>query len=115
MVTQLYATFTLSRGSSDATDVPIGTLTGPYLKGDVEQLENSPNNTKYQFACTYIAGSDNALEYTIIRKTFTKGASVEVDTAYATIAGNSKDTFLRKVSEDALTVTYDIIVIHLNS
>lgn len=111
----LYATFTISRGTSDAADVPFGTLTGPLLFADCEKLEDSPTNTKYQVTCTYIAGTDQSLEYTIKRKTFTKGASVEVDTALATLAGEQKASFIKKVSETATTVTVDIIVLHLNA
>ena len=113
----LFATFTLERGASDATDVPIGTLTGPLLHAGIEKVSDGPNSTKYQFLCTYIAGTDQALEYTIIRKTFVTDAAVEVDTALATIAGLQKWAFLQKVADlsDGKSVTYDIIVIHLNA
>ena len=111
----LYATFTIERTTSDATDVVFGTLTGPLQFAGCETISNSPDSTKYQVLCTYIAGTDQALEYTIIRKTFTNGAAVEVDTALATIAGLQKQTFLKKVSETGTTTTYDIIVLHLNA
>lgn len=111
----LFATFEITRGTSDSTDVPFGTLTGPLLFADCEQIENDETGSKYQIVCTYIAGTDQLLEYTIIRKTFTKGAAVELDTALATLAGVEKASFLRKVSETATTVTYDIIVLHLNA
>ena len=77
----LYATFTVTRGSSDATDVVFGTLTGPLLFAGCEALTNTKGSTKYQIICTYIAGTDQLLEYSIFRKTFTIGASFEVDTA----------------------------------
>lgn len=111
----LYATFTISRGTTDATDVVFGTLTGPLVFADCTKISESPDKTEYQVVCEYIAGTDQLLEYTIIRKTFTIGADVEVDTALATLAGASKATFLRKVSQDAGSVTYDIIVLHLNA
>jgi len=111
----LYATFEISRGTSDSTDVVFGTLTGPLLFAGCELIEDSPTKTKYQVVCTYIAGTDQLLEYTIIRKTFTRGAAVEVDTALATLAGVQKASFLKKVSSDFNTVTYDIIVLHLNA
>jgi hypothetical protein len=111
----LYATFTISRGTSDATDVVFGTLTGPLVFADCEALDSSPDNTRYQVVCEYIAGTDQALEYSIFRKTFVNGAAVEVDTALATLAGASKATFLKKVSDDGNNTTYDIIVLHLNA
>lgn len=111
----LFATFTIERGAADATDVVFGTLTGPLQFAGCEQISQGPNSTKYQVVCTYIAGTDQALEYTIIRKTFVSGAAVEVDTALATIAGLQKQTFLKKVSDDGNNVTYDIIVLHLNA
>jgi len=113
----LFATFTLERGASDALDVPFGTLTGPLQFAGIEKVSDGPNSTKYQVVCTYIAGTDQALEYTIIRKTFVTDAAVEVDTALATIAGLQKFAFLQKVSDlsDGKSVTYDIIVLHLNA
>lgn len=111
----LYATFTITRGTSDATDVVFGTLTGPLVFADCEKISDSPDETKYQILCEYIAGTDQLLEYTIIRKTFTNDAAVEVDTALATLAGDSKAAFLRKVSETANSTTWDIIVLHLNA
>lgn len=113
----LFATFTIERGASDATDVPFGTLTGPLQFAGIEKVSDGPNSTKYQVVCTYIAGTDQALEYTIIRKTFVTDAAVEVDTALATIAGLQKWSFLQKVSDsiDGKSVTYDIIVLHLNT
>lgn len=111
----LYATFTIFRDLVDVTDVVFGTLTGPLVFSDCEQIQNDATGTKYQILCEYIAGTDQSLEYTIIRKEFTNGAAVEVDTALATLAGDSKATFLRKVSNTATTTTYDIIVLHLNA
>ena len=111
----LFATFTITRGLTDSTDVAFGTLTGPLVFADCEQIENDATGTKYQVMCEYIAGVDQALEYTIIQKTFTNGAAVELDTALATLAGASKAAFLRKVASTATTTTYDIIVIHLNA
>lgn len=111
----LFATFTIERGSSDATDVVFGTLTGPLQFAGCEKISDGPNSTKYQIVCTYIAGTDQSLEYTIIRKTFVTDAAVEVDTALATIAGLQKYAFLKKVSDNGTSVTYDIIVLHLNA
>ena len=111
----LYATFTIERGTADATDVVFGTLTGPLLFAGCESLSDSPGSTKYQVVATYIAGTDQALEYSIFRKTFVNGATVEVDTALATIAGLQKQTFIKKVSDDGVNSTYDIIVLHLNA
>ena len=34
---------------------------------------------------------------------------------YATIAGLQKQTFIKKVSDDGVNSTYDIIVLHLNA
>lgn len=111
----LYATFTIERGATDALDVPFGTLTGPLLFAGCEKVSDGPNSTKYQVVCTYIAGTDQSLEYTIVRKTFVTGADVEVDTALATLAGVQKYAFLKKVADDGKNVTYDIIVLHLNA
>jgi len=111
----LYATFTIERGAADATDVVFGTLTGPLQFAGCEQVSNEVNSTKYQIVCTYIAGTDQALEYSIFRKTFVTGAAVEVDTALATIAGLQKQTFIKKVADNGSSVTYDIIVLHLNA
>ena len=111
----LFATFTISRGLTDSTDVVFGTLTGPLVFADCEQISNDATGTKYQIMCEYIAGTDQSLEYTIIQKTFTNEAAVEVDTVLATLAGASKSAFFRKVANTATTTTYDIIVIHLNS
>ncbi len=111
----LFATFTISRGSTDSLDIPFGTLTGPLVFADCEQIRNDADGTEYQIVCEYIAGTDQSLESTIIRKTFTNGAAVELDTVLATLAGASKATFLRKVENTATTTTYDIIVIHLNA
>lgn len=113
----LYATFTIVRpAGADATDEVFGTLTGPLQFAGCEQISDGPEGTKYQIMCTYIAGTDQALEYSIFRKTFATGAAVEVDTALATIAGLQKYSFLKKVSEDSAgNVTYDIIVLHLNA
>lgn len=111
MVDHLFATFELVRAGADVTDSLIGTLTGPYLFGDVTQIENDATKTKYQFTANYIAGSDMILEYTIIRKTFTRGATVEVDTVYATNGGISKAAYIKKVSSTPTTVTYDLILI----
>ena len=111
MVAHLFATFELARTGSDVTDALIGTLTGPFLFGDVKQIENDAVGTKYQFVANYIAGSDMILEYSIFRKTFTRGASVEVDTVYATNGGISKATYIIPVSDTPTTVTYDIILI----
>ncbi len=111
----LTASFIIERGTSDATDVVFGTLTGPLLFAGCEIVEDSPASTKYLVAASYIAGTDQSLEYSIFRKTFVRGAVVEVDTATATIAGLQKQTFVKKVSSDFGTVTYDIIVLHLNA
>lgn len=111
----LTATFEISRGTSDAADVVFGTLTGPLLFAGCEQTENSPAATKYLVSASYIAGTDQLLEYSIFRKTFARGAAVEVDTATATIAGLQKQTFVKVVSSDYSTITYDIIVLHLNA
>ncbi len=112
MVDHLFATFELSRTGSDKTDALIGTLTGPFLFGDCsEALTDTNGDTTYQWTANYIAGSDMILEYSIFRKTFTKGAAVEVDTVYASNGGISKATYIRKVSEDALTTTFDIILV----
>ena len=112
MVDHLFATFELERAGSDVTDSLIGTLTGPALFHDCsEALTDTNGNVTYQWTANYIAGSDQILEYSIFRKTFTKGAAVEVDTVYATNGGVNKATFIRKVSEDALTTTFDIILI----
>jgi len=111
----LYSTFTITRGAADATDVVFGTLTGPLLFADCAALTDTKDSTKYQIVCTYIAGTDQALEYSIFRKTFTNGAAVEVDTALATIAGVQKYSFIKKVSDTPTTTTYDIIVLHLNA
>ena len=111
----LTATFEIERGSADATDVVFGTLTGPLLFAGCEQTENSLNSTKYLVSASYIAGTDQSLEYSIFRKTFARGAVVEVDTATATIAGLQKQTFVKLVSSDYGTITYDIIVLHLNA
>lgn len=111
----LYATFTITRGDTDATDVVFGTLTGPLVFADCEKISQSVNSTKYQIVCEYIAGTDQNLEYSIFRKTFVNDAAVEVDTALATLAGDSKATFLRKVSNNGSSTTYDIIVLHLDA
>ncbi len=111
MVAHLFATFELARSGSDVTDSLIGTLTGPFLFGDVKQIENDASGTKYQFVANYIAGVDMILEYTIIRKTFARGAAVEVDTVYATNGGISKATYIMPVSDDGTNVTYDLILI----
>tara|TARA_B110000495_G_C22757330_1_gene443528 strand:+ start:254 stop:607 length:354 start_codon:yes stop_codon:yes gene_type:complete len=111
----LYSTFTIERTTADATDVVFGTLTGPLLFADCQAISDTKDSTKYQVICTYIAGTDQLLEYSIFRKTFTHGAAVEVDTALATIAGVQKQTFVKKVSDTSTTTTYDIIVLHLNA
>lgn len=111
----LYATFTLTRGATDALDVPFGTLTGPLVFADCVPIQQSKNNTKYQVVCEYVAGVDQSLEYTIIRKTFTNDAAVEVDTALATLAGASRAVFLKPVSHNGNSTTYDIIVLHDNA
>ena len=111
MVDHLFATFELARSGSDVTDALIGTLTGPYLFGDVVQIINDASTTKYQFTANYIAGSDMILEYSIFRKTFTRGAAVEVDTVYATNGGISKAAYIIPVSDTPTTVTYDLILI----
>lgn len=111
----LYATFEIERGTADVTDTVFGTLTGPLVFADCEQIENGANSTKYMVICEYIAGTDQNLEYSIFRKTVARGAAVDVDTALGTLAGASRAAFIKKVSSDYGNVTYDIIVLHDNA
>lgn len=111
----LTATFEISRGSSDSADVIFGTLTGPLQFAGAELIEDSPASTKYLVTASYIAGTDQSLEYSIFRKTVTRGAAIDLDDATGTIAGLQKWSTIKVVSQDYNTITYDIIVLHLNA
>jgi len=111
----LTATLEISRGTADAADVVFGTLTGPLQFADCVLVEDSPASTKYLVTASYIAGTDQLLEYSIFRKTVARGAAIDLDDAKGTIPGLQKQTFIKVVSSDLGTITYDIIVLHLNA
>jgi hypothetical protein len=107
-------TFTITEGTA-VNDAVIGTVGGAIIGTHLTRVGSRGNQHDYHLIVTHDTVGTNALEYSVRQATVTNGSAFTADTAFRTNAGAAQASAVVAHSKNSGSVTYDIIVVHLNA